>query len=164
MSDTHVRLLQCLTCRTLEELPDYQGPSERDDTLNYLVSTHRFPDGTEHMGHLHRVEEKYWNLPSMRKNIEAQIREKSGHTGLDTGFYETKATFQDDAMKCWKKHNRTTDCGDYKTDKMRLVPDTKSERKEAGITGARPNTFLCDFCVCKSLIQKKVFEKQGLYN
>jgi hypothetical protein len=42
-SGKRVRLLVCATCKTIEELPWYEGPQECDDTGNYRMSFHRFP-------------------------------------------------------------------------------------------------------------------------
>lgn len=147
-----VRLLQCLTCKTLEEMPDYEGPSERDDILNFMVSRHKFPDGNEHFGHLHRVESKHWSNKSTRRAIENQIRESSGHTGFDTEFYATRNTLEEDALKCFQEHNRNPGCGDYKSDRKRLQPETGTDRKNLGLDKFQSNTFLCHFCPVHSLV------------
>lgn len=159
---THVRLLVCNDEKTIEELPDFEGPPERDDVLNWAVSRHRTPAGTEHRGQMIRVEAKHWYDEKIKKQIIAQIREGANHTGLDQEFYDTKNTLQEDAMTCWtKKHNRIPVCPDYKTDKMRLQPDTKQLRKEIGVGEFRSTTFLCDYCPVKSMVQKAYFDKSG---
>lgn len=162
----HVRLLQCLTCKTLEELPDYQGDPRGDFLLQALVKPHRFPDGNEHFGQLHRVEKKHWDVPSTRESIEAQIREKSGHTGFDTEYYATKNTFQADAHSCWRAHNRNPGCSDYKTSSKRLTPGTAAERKAAGLPryNSPKDVFLCNFCPVHSLVVTAAREKAGMYD
>ncbi|MDX3260749.1 hypothetical protein PV336_16130 [Streptomyces sp. MI02-2A] len=162
----HVRLLQCLDCKTLEELPDYQGDPRGDHLLEVMVQGHKFPSGTEHRGHLHRVEKKHWDSPTTRATIEAQIREKSGHTGLDPNFYAAKNTFQEDAMSCWKAHQRNPGCSDYKTASKQLTPGTAAERKAAGLPKYRSaqDRFLCEFCPVHSLVVQAARKKAGLYN
>lgn len=161
----HVRLLVCNTEGTIEELPDFEGPPEHDDVLNYMVSKHRFPSGDEHLGQLMKVETKHWESPDKRKAIVAQIRDSAGHTGLDQSFYDAKATLQEDAMTCWTRdHGRNPTCPDYKTDAKRLMPDTANERREVGAGKFRSTTFLCDFCPVKSLVQTAYYDKSGARN
>jgi hypothetical protein len=162
----HVRLLQCNTCKTLEELPDYEGDPKRDFLLEALLKAHRFPDGNEHFGHLHRVDKSHWDVPSTRATIEAQIREKSGQTGFNAEYYATKNTFQEDAHACFRAHNRNPDCSDYKTDSKRLTPGTAAERKAAGLPKYRSasDVYTCNFCPVHSLVVTAARKKAGLYN
>ena len=162
-----IRLLVCRTCKTIDELPDYDGRPSDDLLLNLTVEKHQRP--IAHEGLLFKLPLKYWVVPKVQEEIVKQI--SGGASGLDafgTNFYATRMTFAEDAMTCWAQHNRTTDCGDYKSDKKQLKPDTAKERKEAGLdkpgtTG--PKIYLCDFCPVKSgVVQKKAFKKQGLYN
>jgi hypothetical protein len=43
-----VRLLVCATCKTIEELPWFEGIQEDDDIGNHRMSFHRFPSGSPH--------------------------------------------------------------------------------------------------------------------
>lgn len=162
----HIRLLQCLTCQQIEELPDYEGDPRGDVLLETLVSRHRFPSGTPHLGHLHKVEEKHWNSPSTKRTIIAQINEKSGHTGLDPAYYDTKNTFQLDAAKCFKQHNRNPACSDYKHASKELKPDTAAERKAEGLgryeVPRDKRMYLCSFCPVHSLVQSAARRRAGL--
>lgn len=159
MSDERVRILLCHTDGAVHELPMYSGPPEYDDTLNYRIAEHKFGDGTAHFGIVFTVAKSDWEKKTYRDGILDEIakhtRPPGEGAGLGQTFYDVKSNFQAEAMSCWKKHNRTLDCGDYMTDKMRLYPDTKAERKELGITTKRPNTFLCDFCPVKSVVMGK---------
>jgi hypothetical protein len=68
-------------------------------------------------------------------------------------------------MSCYALHNRPkADCADYKTDRKVLTPKTEAERKEAGLGKSKVKTYLCDFCVVKSFVQKKAYTEKGLYN
>lgn len=160
------RVLRCDDCRSLEPVPDYEGPAEGDHLLARLLQAHKHPDGTEHRGLLFRVETKDWDSPAIRAEIVKRVQETAGYTGLDPDFYEVKATFEYDAMICWQTHHRSPDCNDYKSDRKLLTPDTKAERKEAGLgkyqKDANPR-YLCEFCPVHSLVQQAARWKAGLY-
>ena len=150
-----IRLLKCNTCVTTEELPDFKGPAEYDVLLEALVQKHRFPDGNEHLGQLLRIEKKYWDSPKIRKEILEKMW--TGHTGFDPEFYASKNTFQDDAMKCFNKHNRPDQgCIDWKIDRVRLGNPTKLGWE----TG--PKVYLCDFCPVRAHVARKQQEARGL--
>jgi hypothetical protein len=160
-----LRLLQCLTCKTLEEVEYYEGNPEHDFLLNRLLERHKFPDGSEHFGHLHVVDAKDWAVQSYREGIEKEIREKSGHTGFSPEYYATKNTFQEDALTCWQKHLRNPACNDYKDDSKRLTPGTAAERKAAGLPSldrSPRDRYLCDFCPVHSLVKAVAYTKAGL--
>jgi hypothetical protein len=168
-----VRLLFCDKCKTVDELPAYDGPSDFDALLQYRVAQHQFDSGLMHPLSLARVEKSVWQQHAMRDQIIQQFAQEQGHVapgsgaGLGQTFYEVKANFQQDAMACWKRHNRTTDCADYRTDKMFLLADTKAERKEAGMdtsARARPRHWLCDYCPVHSVVMQKKNAAKGLYD
>lgn len=160
-----VRILVCHTDGAVYELPWYSGPPEHDDTLNYRLAGHE-----NHIGNLFTVRASDWNKQSYRDAIIKEIATKVGAPGSGAGmgseFYDLKSNFQQDAITCWKGFNRTTDPGhcDYRKDNKRLYPDTKADRKEAGMPKERPNTFLCDFCPVHSLVQQQQRKKAGLYD
>jgi hypothetical protein len=165
MTDTKIRLLLCGTCGSMEELPDYEGPVEGDYYLEALVSRHRYPDGNEHRGGLliRDIYEKHWKDPQIRAQIIKEINARTAE-GLGTQFYDSRNTFVEDAVMCWKKHNRTHNCGDYKSDRMRLLPDTRAERKEAGLdVKNRPNIWLCQFCPYHQIVAQRIRDAQGVY-
>lgn len=148
MSDSggKIRLFICHTCESVHPLPWFEGPPEYDDTLNHRVAEHE-----GHLGNLADIDEKTWDNKRLRPDILkeiAKIANKPGSaTGLGTSYYDLKSTFDEDALICWKRHNRTTDCGDYMTPKMILKAPTKNERKELGLDPkARAQTHLCQFC------------------
>lgn len=162
-----IRLLVCRSCKSIEELPDYDGRPADDLLLNISVEKHQKP--VPHEGLLFKVPVKYWVVPKVKEEIVKQI--SGGSSGLDafgTNFYATKMTFHEDAMTCWSQHLRPKgQCPDYKSDKKQLKPDTAAERKEAGLdkpgmTG--PKVYLCDFCPVKMYNQKRAFTEKGLYN
>ena len=162
--ETQIRLLVCRTCKSAEELPDFEGRPEDDVLLNIAVERHQKPE--PHLGQLFKFPLKYWVREDVKESIMNQIRQ-GGSSGLDvfgTNFYETKSIFAEDAMNCWKLHNRTTDCSDYKHDRKILKPGTERDRKDAGMNpnGAKV-IYLCDFCPVKSIVQKKAFTKAKLY-
>jgi hypothetical protein len=161
-----LRLLVCRNCKTIEELPDYDGDPEMDTLLQVLISKHQKPDA--HIGVVIKCPVRFWIVPKIQENIIKQI--KGGSEGLDafqTNFYATKNQFAEDAMTCFSDHLRPVgQCPDYKSDKKLLKPDTDAERKEAGLEKAGkkgPKIYLCDFCPVKSFNMKKHNEEKGLY-
>ena len=163
--EPQIRLLVCRTCKSAEELPDYDGDPEYDSLLQLTVERHQNPE--PHLGQLFKFPVKYWSRPDVKESIMNQIRQ-GGSSGLDvfgTNFYETKSQFGEDAMSCWALHNRPTDCSDYKHDRKLLKPGTERDREKAGLSAHEaPKIYLCDFCPVKSVKQKAAFKAKGLYN
>lgn len=173
-NEPHMRVLKCSKCRSIEEVPDYDGPEggentmEFDQVLKFFTDQHVSKNCVRDDFTIIRFPVKFWMVPKVREGIEAQLKE--GASGLDvfgTNFYDTKNNFSADAMNCWiREHNQTKDCGDYKHDKKRLKPGTSVERAALGLEkeGTGPKVYLCDYCPVKSLVQEKAFKKKGLYN
>lgn len=169
MPEPRVRLLSCGDCRTVEDLPDYQGDPAGDIFLHDALSKHVNPDGSPHAhGKLMDVETKHWLLPSHRESILKRIQEVSGHTGLDPDFYAAKATYGEDALKCFARHNRNPKCSDYKGRSKVLTPATQALRKELGIpkynsNNPSQNRYLCEFCPVHSVVMADARWKAGQY-
>lgn len=157
-----IRLLYCLVCGTIEELPLFDGRPEDDHLLQVLVEPHCFPSGEPHRGHLFRLPQLMWEREDARKKIIEQIK-GGGSAGLDEfdkDFYATKATFKEDAMRCYNAHLRPTDgCPDYNSPSKRLLPNTKAERKDVGLPDPAkapgPKNYLCQFCVIHPIVVQK---------
>lgn len=166
--DARIRLLICLVCDSIEPLPWFDGPPEHDETLIARLAGHRTPEGHPHRGMLATVSEVSWKDPERQAEILKKLAEArgGGDTGLGTPFYNIRSTFEEDAMSCWRfKHGRTENCEEYKSERMRLLPDTKAERREAGLpvkAKDRPGgSYLCDFCPYKSIVQERVMKARG---
>lgn len=162
---TQIRLLACQQCKTIEEIPDFDGPPERDDLLQTLVSRHQ-SNGVPHIGGLFKVEEAKWQDARVRNDVSREIANKlsGGDTGLGTEYYDVRNTYAEDALNCWKKHQRNPACNEYKSEQMLLTPGTKAERKAAGMPEYRSNSYLCHFCPVHSLVMEAARKKAGLYN
>lgn len=167
-----MRLLICAKCKSIDEVPAYDGPEGGEDTVQYDHTMRFFVD--QHIerkctniqdrtvGHLPT---RFWLIPKVKEGIIKQIQE--GSQGLDvfgTQFYATRANLMADAMTCWIQHKQTKDCDDYKSDKKLLKPDTAKDRLEAGMEklGSGPKVHLCDYCPMKSLVMEKYNKKKGL--
>jgi hypothetical protein len=163
-----MRLLACQQDKTIEELPDFDGPTEYDDLLNHLVSRHRTPSGEAHIGQLFNVSDDDWRDPNRQVEITRQIAAKleGGETGLGSEFYDMKNTFQTDALACFNAHNRNPACGDYKSDSKRLKSGNEAEiKRETGVDvtqNRRSQRFLCEFCPVQSLVEQAARRKAGL--
>lgn len=165
-----IRLLYCYNCKSIEELPDFEGNPDDDDLLAVLVERHQSA-GIPHNGFLSKIGIKLWSQEKFRKEIIKNLRTRvgGGLADLDPDYYTTKATFYDDAMKCYSLHNRPAEsCGDWRAKNKRLVPtNTADLRKELGLVSASKsagtNVFLCDFCPVKTYYATQQRKAAGLY-
>lgn len=164
-----IRILYCWDCKSIEELPDFEGNPDDDVLLSVLIERHESA-GVQHAGSLFKIGVKLWSQEKYRNEIITQMRDQvgGGLDNLDKGYYETRATFYEDAMSCYKSHNRPQDdCGDWKAENKRLIPKTDALRKEAGLETAAKSSgtrvYLCDFCPVKSNVMTKQREAAGMY-
>lgn len=150
----HLRLLVCRTCKSIDEVPDYEGRPEDDNLLNVVVERH--PD---HLGALFRIPIGFWLDPNVKQKIISQLTEGSkGLAEINPEHYNLRNTFMEDAMVCFKQHLRPSEgCPDWRHDSKVLVPDTKAERKAEGLslTPIGPKRYLCDFCPVRSHYERK---------
>ena len=157
------RLLFCLVCQTLEELPPYEGAPEQDVLLQIACETHVFPSGEPHKGKLFVVPLRAWANKESKKEIIRQIKGggSKGLAELDDTFYDSRSTFMEDAMGCWKTHLRPKDnCDEFHSNHKMLVPNTAKDRKKEGMERYQDSpgkkTYLCDFCpVAVAVAQRK---------
>lgn len=160
MSEPHIRLLICHTCRVIDELPDYEGPEQNDTLLQMAVEKH-----PGHKGNLAKCPLKVWMIPKLKEEVIKQLHQ--GSTGLDvlgTQHYATRMQFAEDALKCYGEHLRPKGgCPDFRSEKKRLLPNTKQDRKEVGLSiKDAPKIYLCDFCPVRMHVENKLNEQAGL--
>lgn len=160
-----IRLLRCTHCRTLEELPDYQGDPRDDTVLDHLVHEHnrRHPNVDNKDAYLLRVSERAWRNPKIGRRIHDKIWSDLKEQGLLGGFvpeyYATKNTFVEDAVKCHDKHNRQVPCIDWRADHRRIGNPTKEGWREG-----RVKVYLCDFCPVASKVMEAKRAAAGQYD
>jgi hypothetical protein len=171
-----LNLVVCYTCKTIEEAPytktgEYLGDGKyKQDDNPFLPPLIDWHGEQGHVGRIFDCDSFLWMSEKGRKETVEQIKQQllGGSTGLNvfgTDFYNVKATFTSDAGNCYNLHMRPKGkCDDYKSDKKILKPQTEAERKELGLGKSNVKTYLCDFCVVKSFVQKKVYTEKGLYN
>jgi len=157
------RLLFCLVCQTLEELPPYDGVPEQDYLLAVACENHVFPSSEPHKGKLFVLPLRAWANYESKKEIIRQIKGggSAGLAEIDDSFYDSRSIFMDDAMTCYKRHNKPTEgCSDWHARDKMLIPKTVKERRAEGMEkyeespGAK--TYLCDFCpVAVGVAQRK---------
>lgn len=158
-----IRVLYCHDEGSLDMLPIYDGPPEYDDALQVLIDRkHTTPSGTPHKGQLFLCPEAAWADRETRKQIVDQFH-RGGSKGLaeaDSEIYNSRDTFSEDAHKCYVQHLRPTGgCPDYRANNKLLVPDTKAERKEAGLAAPSKapgvRIAICQFCPVESFYARK---------
>lgn len=167
-----IRLLVCHSCEVIQPIEDFQGPAEYDEQLHARVAEHQYPGSHPTRGHdmdLGRVSEASWEDPEKRKAILSKLQQEIGvgkAAGLGIENYAHRDNFMEDAMRCWRvKHSRTSDCGDYMSDKMTLLANSVEERRDLGLdVKRRAQLRLCQFCPVHSLVQQKKNQKKGMYN
>lgn len=155
--EPYIRLLVCRTCKTIDEIPPFEGRPEDDVLLQISVEKH----GENHTGVLYNVGAIYWHSDTMRDAIKEQITK--GSSGLDvfgTNFYSTRMTFHEDAMSCYQKHLRPKgQCPDFHDKSKRLLPQTAADRYEVGLEAPSKSSatkvFLCDFCPVRMYNERK---------
>lgn len=153
-----IRLLRCTHCRSLEELPDYQGDPRDDHLLDQLVLDHqrRHPFHEETDAFLLRVSEEKWHNPRTRRSINNQIWADLKGTGLAPEYYASKNTFVEDANKCFIQHHRSIPCIDWHADRKRIGNPTKEGWREG-----RVKVYLCDFCPAASKVAQARFDAKN---
>lgn len=163
-----IRLLLCLNCKSVEEIPDFQGHPDDDVLLQIIIEKHQ-STGVPHKGNLVKVPLKLWMRQEVREQMLQQIRGGAA-PGLDAmmpGYYDVKNQFFQDAMNCYAAHSRPKgQCPEFGDEKKRLVPSTTAERKELGLgapTTSGTKVYLCDFCPVKSYNMTKARETKGMY-
>jgi len=152
-----LRLLQCWDCKTVEELPDFEGHPDNDVTLHYVDEKHGGRTEQPHYRTLHRVEQRVWeDRAAKRQLIEGMWKDTTGFT---PSYYDVKNTLQEDAVKCHIAHHRSVPCLDYRDSSKRLTNPTRSMRERLAkdmprsfhgdrdaIAKGGPVTYLCDYC------------------
>lgn len=171
-----MRLLLCRECKTLEEIPDYEGPVELDHLLNELVRRHnekdaQYPeDKKPHDGPvatLMKVENRDWELH--RGAILERMRSKDQGFG-EPWIQEAHNTYKEDAHRCWIAHRKpgrddTLDCPDYRSDNRRIgrpTPEGRKVVKELYKLKVK-DPHICDWCPYETTVQTRKNWDAGLY-
>lgn len=157
------RLLYCLVCQSLDELPPYDGEPELDHLLAVACEQHVFDSGDPHKGKLFVLPLRAWAHADSRKEIIRQIKGggSAGLAEIDDTFYDSRSMFLEDAMSCYKKHNKPKDgCPDWHDNNLMLIPKTEKDRIKEGLGKYKDSpgqkTYLCDFCpVAIGVAQRK---------
>lgn len=168
------KLIICSDCRTIEHIPGSDLPMEHDQPLQARLRNHLVPlaEGVStHAIAFTTVNAKLWKEnEEFRRYITRAITEaqKTGNVGLGDEVYDLRSTFAEDAMKCWRiEHNRTQNCQDYMSDKKRLVPPTKADRRELGLETRSKQIYstmsLCQFCPFHRIAEDRARRAQGYY-
>lgn len=151
-----MRLLQCFQCKTVNELPDFDGPPALDVLLETLIEEQHTTGGEPHSGNMLFVEDEQWRRDPVRQEILARLWDQD--SGFDPEFYASKDTYREDAMKCFNSHQRPEGaCIDWKADNKRIGNPTKRGWQEG------PKVYLCDFCPVASWVATEIRFKKGQY-
>ena len=156
-SGPKVRLLACRDCKSIEELPDYEGNPRNDVLLEDTVSRH-MTEWSTHEVALIKVPVKWWNDKNIQPQLIKQISQ-GGSMGLDElqeNYYGTRDTYREDALACYNRHDRPKEgCIDWH-DHSKRIGNPTSEGWKTG-----PRVFACDFCPVSAWVSKKKQEQAG---
>lgn len=179
------RLLVCRECRTIEQLPLYDGPKEleaQDPLLDRVVRRHVQLHGDIkpevaallvasedpcNCGEKTRVDVNGARLPG-HLQIQGHHTFWEGHrdevlkglgerwTGFHPEYYATKDTFQEDAMRCYNIHRRPQG-----TD---CIDWMDSGRKLTPDNWPQEKSvYLCHFCPVASAVATAQRHARGMY-
>jgi hypothetical protein len=154
-----IRLWVCRDCKSIEELPPYDGPIDKDVLLEDTASRH-MTEWRTHECSLVKVPESYWNSPKIKEALTKQLSQ-GGSKGLEEfeggeDYYGTRDTYREDALKCFSRHQRPKEgCIDWHNPDKRIGNPTSEGWK----TG--PRVYACDFCPVASWVAKKQQEQSA---
>ena len=165
-----LRLLVCQDCRSIEELPPYEGDPRRDILLEDSLSRHMTGEHTvkgetrytgSHKVSVLKVAQSFWSHTETRERITKQIS-AGGSRGIEElegaeDYYGTRDTYREDALKCFQRHHRPDEgCIDYQNPDKRIGNPTSEGWK----TG--PRVYACNFCPVQTWVDKKKAEAAGV--
>lgn len=154
-----LRILQCFTCKSMEELPDYPPESNplNDVVLHHVDEKHGGTSQQPHHRTLLRVEKRVWEDRKARRQIVEQAW--SEEKGFKPSYYDIKNTLMDDAVKCHTAHKRQVPCIDWMDSSKRLRSPSQSDRERLAkdlprsfggdrdaIAHGAPQQYLCNYC------------------
>lgn len=146
-----IRLWVCRECKSIEELPPYDGDPRNDILLEEIASRH-MTEWRTHECSLVKVPENYWKTEKIRDQIVKQLSQggSKGLAEIDEDYYATKDTYREDALKCFDAHHRPkgADCIDWKDSSKRIGNPTREGWK----TGAK--VYLCHFCPVRAQVER----------
>lgn len=156
------RLLVCYDCFTIEKLPPYRGATddqgrylEDDPPLEYLIESKHMTDGQEpHRGMLFLCDEDTWNSLNAQTEISKEVfKDQAANAQL-------RDSLTDDALSCYRKHNRPKDgCIDWMDESKRLPSPSKQKSANKGKHAMK----LCHFCpVTHGTVLPDIRTKLGL--
>ena len=169
-----MRLLYCNACKTLDEIPDYDGQEEVDPLVEVVVREHNMRDPMAHGGQrvnpmrLAVVDDLEWQFD--REKIIEQINRSNKQVGFDPWVGEAHNTFREDAHKCWVQHRQPDlgagkACIDYWDESKRIGRPTAIGRQivkeNEGLGKTDPH--LCQWCPYYSGVVTEVRFKKGQY-
>ena len=170
-----MRLLHCNVCKTIDEIPDYEGHEEVDPLVERVVMEHNRRDPMKHGGaatlpmRLAKVDDFEWQAD--REKVVKELN----RTGMEVGFdpwpwaSDSHNVFREDAGKCWISHRQPElpgkPCIDYRSEAKRIGRPTsegKAVLKDNPKLGSS-DPHLCDWCPYQVTVQTEIRARKGMY-
>lgn len=168
-----MRLLFCNFCKTLEELPDYDGGEAVDPFVEALVRKHNERAPMEHGGEqlphspmrVCVVSDQEWSTD--RAGVLKLIHSENKKVGLDAWVSEAVNTFEEDAMRCYREHHRPEEgCIDWWDESKRIGRPTAEGRAvvKSSYKLGETDPHLCQYCPVQTFVTTQRNLKAGLYS
>ena len=170
-----MRLLHCQACKSIDEIPDYEGKEEVDPLVERVVLDHNKRDPMAHGSaatlpmRLAHVDDGAWL--NDRENVIKELN----RTGMELGFdpwpwaSESHNVFKEDAMKCWNQHRNPElpgkPCIDYMSESKRIGRPTaegKAVLKE-NVKLGKTDPHLCQWCPYQTTVLTEMRARKGMY-
>ena len=173
MPTDQMRLLFCNFCKSLEEIPDYDGPEDVDPMLEELVMRHNVRDPMAHGGVELRsspmrvavTTKREWATD--RAKVIKRVNEENLKVGFDAWVSEAVNTYAEDAMHCYRRHHRPEQgCVDWWSDSKRIgrpTPEGRAVVRESYKLG-QSDPHLCQWCPVATFVQTEINFRKGLYS
>lgn len=168
-----LRLLFCNACKTLEELPNYDGKDEVDPYVEQIVFKHNERDPMSHGGdhlkaspiRIYVVLEKEWS--TNRAGVLKLINNENRKVGLDAEVSEAMNTYSEDALRCFSDHHRPQQgCIDYWDESKRIGRPTEEGRaaRKSNPKLGETDPHLCQFCPVHTFVTTERRYAAGMYS
>lgn len=169
-----MRLMYCDVCKTLDEIPNYDGAMEVDPLVEEVVMKHNKRDAKRHGWGEGKLKMRLVEVDDLQyaQNKDAvlkKLKEQGNAVGENWQWLgEAHNTFSDDAMACWNQHRQPKEgspCIDYMSDAKRIGRPTEEgkEAVRANYKLGQTDPHLCQWCPYHSTVITNIRARKGMY-
>lgn len=167
-----MRLLYCNVCRSVDEVPDYEGPEKVDPLVEKVLMKHNLRDPMAHGGQstlpfrLAQCSTEDWMMH--REVVLKRLNEDITQCGFPAWMGESHNTFIEDAHQCWRKHRWPKEgqpCLDYWSESKRIGRPTEEGRRalKDNYKLGPQDPHLCQWCPYHTVVTTEKRHRRGMY-